>query len=196
MYRYLLTEMLFIERAWKYIVYNKTVNTVEFSWFSQIERISQICYIFDQLVKVSFSHYLTFIICLFLAQLTQSVMWFIVVILTSIVYHFDYFIWITGPVGTKLYKNDICEVVYKNYSFLLDLANCNGSVMVSVLTSSVVDREFTPWSDQTKDYKIGIGCFSTKHATSRRKSKVWLAQNQDNVFVWGNIYLRTVVSVC
>ena len=40
---------------------------------------------------------------------------------------------------------------------------------------------FKPWSGQTKDYKIGICCFSAKHAALRRKSKDWLAQNQDNV---------------
>jgi hypothetical protein len=52
--------------------------------------------------------------------------------------------------------------------------------MVSVLASRVVDREFEPRSGQTKDYKIGICCFSAKHAALRRKSKVWLALNQDN----------------
>ena len=35
--------------------------------------------------------------------------------------------------------------------------------MVSVLTSSEVDREFEPRLGQTKDYEIGICCFSTKH---------------------------------
>ena len=53
--------------------------------------------------------------------------------------------------------------------------------MVSVLTSSAVDRGFEPRSDQTKDYKIDICCFSAKHAALRRKNKDWLAQNQDNV---------------
>ena len=38
-----------------------------------------------------------------------------------------------------------------------------GSVMVSVLASIVVDRGFEPRSDQTKDYKRGIRCFSTNH---------------------------------
>jgi hypothetical protein len=33
---------------------------------------------------------------------------------------------------------------------------------------------------QTKDYCIGICCFSAKHAALRRKSKDWLAQNQKN----------------
>ena len=35
--------------------------------------------------------------------------------------------------------------------------------MVSVIDSSAVYRGFEPRSDQTKDYKIGICCFSTKH---------------------------------
>ena len=40
-----------------------------------------------------------------------------------------------------------------------------GGVMVSVLTSSEVDRGFEPWSGQTKDSKIDICCFplSTQH---------------------------------
>jgi hypothetical protein len=55
-------------------------------------------------------------------------------------------------------------------------------VMVSVLATSAVDRGFKPISGQTKDYKIGICCFSTKHASLRRKTKDWLARNRDNVF--------------
>jgi hypothetical protein len=47
----------------------------------------------------------------------------------------------------------------------------NGGVMVSMLASSGVDRGFEPRSDQIKDYKIGICCFSTKHVALRRKSK-------------------------
>ena len=53
--------------------------------------------------------------------------------------------------------------------------------MVSILASSAVDRGFDPRSGQTKDYKIDICCFSTKKAALRRKSKDWLARNQDNV---------------
>ena len=37
-------------------------------------------------------------------------------------------------------------------------------VMVSVLVSSVVDRGFEARSGQTKDFKIGICCFSVKYA--------------------------------
>jgi hypothetical protein len=53
--------------------------------------------------------------------------------------------------------------------------------MVSVVASSVGDREFESRSDQTKHYKIGICCFSSKHASLNRKSKDWLTRNQDNV---------------
>ena len=56
-----------------------------------------------------------------------------------------------------------------------------GGLIISVLASSAVDRGFEPRSGQTKDYKIGICCFSTKHAALRRKSKDWLARNQDDV---------------
>ena len=62
-----------------------------------------------------------------------------------------------------------------------------GGLMVSVLASSAVDRWFEPWSGQAKDYQIGICCFSVKHAALRRKSKDWLAQNQDNVSEWGDM---------
>jgi hypothetical protein len=36
--------------------------------------------------------------------------------------------------------------------------------MVSVLALSVVDHGFDPGSSQTRDYKIGICCFSPKQA--------------------------------
>ena len=62
--------------------------------------------------------------------------------------------------------------------------------MVSVLTSSAVDRGFEPWSGQTKDYKIGICCFSAKHAALRRKSKDWSARNQNNVYEWSDMSTR------
>jgi hypothetical protein len=49
--------------------------------------------------------------------------------------------------------------------------------MASVLASSEVDRGFGQRSGKTKDYKIGICCFSTKHTVLRNKSKDWLARN-------------------
>jgi hypothetical protein len=58
-----------------------------------------------------------------------------------------------------------------------------------MLASSVVDREFEPWSSQTKDYKIGICCFSVKNAALRSKSKDLLARNQNNVSEWSDMSL-------
>ena len=65
-----------------------------------------------------------------------------------------------------------------------------GGVMVSVLASSAVDRGFEHRSGQTKDYKIGICCFSAKHAALRKKSKDWLARNQNNVPEWSDMSTR------
>ena len=62
-------------------------------------------------------------------------------------------------------------------------------VMVSLLASSVVDCGFEPRLGQTKDYKIGIYCFSAKHAAFRRKNKDWLARNQNNMSEWGDMYI-------
>ena len=62
--------------------------------------------------------------------------------------------------------------------------------MVSVLASSAVDRGFEPQSGQTKDCEIGICCFFAKHTALRRKSKEWLARNQNNVSEWSNMSVR------
>jgi hypothetical protein len=59
--------------------------------------------------------------------------------------------------------------------------------MISILASSAVDHRFEPRSGQTKDFKIGICCFSAKHAALRRKSKNWLSRNQNNVFEWNDM---------
>jgi len=65
-----------------------------------------------------------------------------------------------------------------------------GCVMVSVIASNVVDRGFEKRSGETKDCKIYNCCFSAKHAALRRKSKNWLAWNQDNVSEWGDMSIR------
>jgi hypothetical protein len=65
-----------------------------------------------------------------------------------------------------------------------------GGVMVSMFASSAVDHGFEPRSGQTKDYKIGICCFSAKHAALRRKSKDWFARNRNNVSKWSDISTR------
>ena len=61
--------------------------------------------------------------------------------------------------------------------------------MVSLLASCAIDLCL----NQTKDYKIGISCFSAKHTALGSKSKHWLAQNQDNVSqVEKHTYTQTV----
>ena len=62
--------------------------------------------------------------------------------------------------------------------------------MVSVLASCLVDRGFKYRSDQTKDYKTRICCFTAKHARFSCKSKDWLARNQDNVSEWSDMPTR------
>ena len=62
-----------------------------------------------------------------------------------------------------------------------------GGVMVNVLASSMVDL------GQTKDYKFDICCFSARHATIRRKSKDWLARNQNNVSKWSDMSYHTLL---
>ena len=66
----------------------------------------------------------------------------------------------------------------------------SSGVMVSVIASNAVDRGFEARSGQTKDYRIGIGCFSVKHSALRRKSNDWLARNHDNVSECGDMYIR------
>ena len=60
----------------------------------------------------------------------------------------------------------------------------------ALLASSVVERVFEPRSSETKDFEVGICCFSAKDAALMRKSKVWLARSQDNVSEWGDISIR------
>ena len=68
--------------------------------------------------------------------------------------------------------------------------------MVSVLASSAVDRGFEPRSGQTKDCTIGICSFSAKQAALRRKSKDWLARNQNNVSEWDDMSIRGLLFQC
>ena len=75
-----------------------------------------------------------------------------------------------------------CDKVYSRGN--INKKHRIGGVMVSVLASSAVDRGFEPRSGQTKDYKIGICCFSAKNAELQRKSKDWLARNRNNVSEW------------
>jgi hypothetical protein len=62
--------------------------------------------------------------------------------------------------------------------------------MVTMVASSALDRGFEHRSGQTKDYKIGMCCFSAKQSALRRKSKDWLARNQNNVSEWSDMSTR------
>ena len=62
--------------------------------------------------------------------------------------------------------------------------------MVNVFASSAVDRGFETRSGLTKDYKIGMCCFSAKHVALRNKSKDWLARNQNNVSEWSDMSIH------
>ena len=61
--------------------------------------------------------------------------------------------------------------------------------MVSVLSSTAVDRRFDARSGSAKDCKIGICFFSAKHEALKRLCKDWLARNRENVSEWGDIYI-------
>jgi hypothetical protein len=62
--------------------------------------------------------------------------------------------------------------------------------MVSSLASSAGDRGFELRSGQSQDYTIDICSYSIKYAASRKKSKDWLARNQDNVSEWSEMSTR------
>ena len=62
--------------------------------------------------------------------------------------------------------------------------------MVRVLASSVVDHGFENLLGQTKDYEIGICCYSVKHVALRSKNKDYLARNQNNVSEWIDMSVR------
>jgi hypothetical protein len=59
-----------------------------------------------------------------------------------------------------------------------------------MLALSALDRGFESRLEQTKDYEIGICCFSAKDAALRSKSKDWFARNQNNVSEWGDMSIH------
>ena len=66
--------------------------------------------------------------------------------------------------------------------------NRNGGVMVSVLTLWV--RAPVGLNQR---FQFGICCFSAKHTALRRKSKNWLARNQNNVSEWCDMSTRVLL---
>jgi hypothetical protein len=75
-----------------------------------------------------------------------------------------------------LYKTSTCKtcaVVFCSTTFML--------------ATSAIDCGYELRSCQTKEYQIGMCCFSAKNAALRRKNKDWLARNQNNVSEWSDI---------
>ena len=105
--------------------------------------------------------------------------------ITVILFHMIYCLYLKTQISNSVYTA-------RFWNNLLHVRSQNriGGGMVSVLASSVVDRGFESRSGQTKDFKIGICCFSAKHAAFRRKSKDWLARNQNNVSEWSDMSTR------
>ena len=69
-------------------------------------------------------------------------------------------------------------------------SNHIGDLMVSMFISKAIDCGSEPWSDRTKDCKIGISCFSAEHIALGSKNNDWLARNQDNVSEWSDMSTR------
>ena len=78
----------------------------------------------------------------------------------------------------------------ENSCYLLSIYFLNGIGDVIVIVLASIDRGVESRSSQTKDYEIGICCFSAKHVALRRKSNDWVVQNQDNVSEGGDISIR------
>ena len=71
-----------------------------------------------------------------------------------------------------------CQCLYIVKSFPLRSGSDHiGGVMVGVFTSSAVDRGLEPRSDQTKDYKIDICCFSAMAFTLKMAPMVTFLQD-------------------
>ena len=65
--------------------------------------------------------------------------------------------------------------------------------MVSVLASREIDCGYELLSCQIKEYKLGVCCFSAKNAALGRKSKDWMALNQNNVSEWRDISTQSLL---
>ena len=89
-----------------------------------------------------------------------------------------------------LAKSIICINVLVQKCTVIVILNRISGIMVIEFESSVVNRGFESGSGQTKDYEIGICCFSAKHVTLRSKTKDWLARIQDKMSAWGEMSIR------
>jgi len=75
---------------------------------------------------------------------------------------------------SKHFITTVCVVLICTVGcYVIRELNCIGGVMDNMLAFSVVDCGFKSQTGKTKDYEIGICCFSTKHLVLRSKSKDW-----------------------
>jgi hypothetical protein len=58
--------------------------------------------------------------------------------------------------------------------------------MASVLSWSAIDRGFEPPSGKTKDYEIGISCFSAQHMHSIKEKEQRLVDSPWCASDWNN----------
>jgi hypothetical protein len=64
-----------------------------------------------------------------------------------------------------------------------------------MLASSAVDHGFEPRKGKTKDYKIGICWFSTKHAALRRKKYTTVNNIQKQILPSNKLFGKTFYPV-
>jgi hypothetical protein len=98
---------------------------------------------------------------------------------------------------SNLYNNSVvAKINGMAYIFTLlmfrkpNKTTINKNKTTNFYRSTSVDRGFETRLGQVKYYQICICCFSSKHSALRRKSKDWLARNQDNVSVWGDMSIH------
>ena len=98
---------------------------------------------------------------------------------------------------SEIKSTDHIMYLYEDHQIHQFICKCNriGNIsFISWRSVLLVEETGVPWfrSGLTKDIKIGICCFSTKYTTLRCKSKDGLAQNQDNVSEWSDIFFQIV----
>ena len=90
----------------------------------------------------------------------------------------DYRSWAISPAGSKDYETCICCFTTKYPAELRKQHSAERA-------TRPVDSESEYYVRVERHvYFFGICCFSAKHAALRRKSKDWLARNQDNMYEW------------
>jgi hypothetical protein len=141
------------------------------------------CYMSFAIFAICPLLFLLYVLCYFCSQKTYKLFGF------SIFSPWAYMMKVipeTRPVHLMRYLHQ----TYGHSIRLINSMNHIGVVMISVLALSAVDRRLEHRSGQTKDYNIGICCFSVKHEALRRKSKYCSARNQNNVFEWSDMSTR------